>query len=353
MGLGGLLRGPRPERQTLKSASRRGPPDTTAYPYWLALPVAVFFLVVFPPLHLRSVQDAFGLQFNLKSAQDAFVLHGNVLAGRAPSPYQCQMWVHSLAVEILARVFDGSPLRAFSRAYTLYTALGWLLALGAAHRLARRWVHPSTAVIACLALAASLPLFVFDNYFHPGDPWGLFLAFLVLENAVSGKKTHTALYLFLSGFLWEKHLLFPFSLALAQWMKGRGGWREALRDLAVNLPLAAFGQVLFRFQFGSSLSLDGATVGWDNLGQMPWHFLWAFVLWGPAAFAATRRWGRLPVLWVCLALQYPLFLAVFLALGHAREMRSYLVLVAFLWPLTCLGWGDFIGEKKMKAVVRY
>ena len=271
---------------------------------------------------------------NIEIAPRLYQTHQQVLAGTARAPVQYQLYVHD---QIIEWIFACAPKRTpiwFAAAYMLYYVAGLLLFLAFLYRLCLRCGSQVSALLAMLYLVAVYNMFWFDNDYHPNDPWGALLAVGLVSELLNGQRSwrYYALLL-LSGFVWEKHVLVPFSVAAMEFWRCR---RHLLRiggELTVALALASIGQVLPRLIYGADRAWFGPPPGY-NLTQM--HvYAWAMaVVFGlPLAYLALRA-RETPLVLRMLALQFPVWAIIYLwSPGVLREMRGILIMVPFTWPL--------------------
>jgi len=272
---------------------------------------------------------------------DQLALHRQVLAGTAQSPYQYQMYFIERPLEWLFRLAPARDAAGFARLYQWSYGLGLALFLILLFRLCRRLVPPAAATLAVLYFIAILPIFWYDNYYHPSDPWGAALA-VVLIGRILDRRHWRALLLPLlaSSLLWEKALLIPIALFLGQWLAGeRRPFRVIRNGLVTGLLCfcAVAGQLYSRWLCRASVgSWDGVDLS-TNLGQIPLYLAGMLVVFGPSLAGFVRHFRQIPPPLRALAWQIPLFIPIYLAMGGVlAEMRGLLVLVPALWPALAL-----------------
>ena len=162
------------------------------------LAVAAFLIqvmTVFIP-HIKSVQEM-PLQLNQ-----------SVLQNTAANYYQFQMYLQAPLLDWLWKLLPRQTFPSFSLLYAAYYAAGACGFLWALYGLCRRVASPPASALACLYLAALYPMFWYDNFFHPSDPWGAWLTTALVGLVLTGKQESLLYYagLLASGFVWEKSI---------------------------------------------------------------------------------------------------------------------------------------------------
>ncbi len=274
-------------------------------------------------------------------AADQLELHRQVLAGTAQSPYQYQMYFIERPLETLFRLLPRQDAPSFARLYQAVYGLGLLVFLVLLFRLCLRFGPPAAAAMAVLYLVALLPLFWYDNYYHPSDPWGAALAVILIARILD-RRPWTALLipLLASSLLWEKAVLLPVCLFIGGFLEGERKLPQLLRSGAVTALLclaAVAGQLYTRWiSRGSVGTWDGVSLA-TNLAAIPLYLAGMAVVFGPALTGLGRHFRQIPPPLRVLALQIPLFIPIYLVMGGVlAELRGVLILVPALWPALTL-----------------
>jgi hypothetical protein len=276
--------------------------------------------------------------YYLQSARYAdriFAFHNRVLAGSAPAYGQYQCYFHDhilrLAWSHLPRTGEGAWL--YTHLFVAYYSVGTLLFAAAFYRFLRRFGSDSSVSFAMLYLAAVYPLFWYDSSYHPGDAWGMLLAVLTMEQLLQGKRSWAYHgLLLLSGFTWEKHLLLPVSVGVAD-ATARKRWLPTVLGVVAGLLLAAIGQLLPRIICGTDRPVSGPTLQ-QNLQGVPLWALGMVILYAvPVYWTVTRR-RQVPALLVAAATQLAVWPLIYLAIGGVlKEMRGPMISVVYTWPM--------------------
>src|SRR5689334_17373641 len=135
------------------------------------MPLVLLFVALSCVFYTVFMQSANGEQ-QLK-------LHEMVLANKAPAAYQYQMYIHDWIIEGIFRAMPNSSSRWFSISYSIYYGLGLGTLLLTLFTVCSALAGRNASFSACLYLVAILPIFWYDSYYHPGDPWGAWLALLL------------------------------------------------------------------------------------------------------------------------------------------------------------------------------
>ncbi len=327
---------PDPAERGLTSRTRETP---TAAGRWrrpgARLGAALVFLAL--GCSLYTVFKPFNLASDWRPAQQ-WAVHRRVLAGEEVAPSQYQMYVHDQVLEALFRHVPGRTAARFAAVHVAYYAAGMFVFMGLLYRLCLRYSAPG-AVGACLYLVACFPVFWYDNHYHPGDPWGAALAVLLVESVLDGRRGAGYLGLLLvSGFVWEKHVFLPVSVAAAEWLRrdGRRTTAGIVGEMIAACAFAGAGQIVLRMWLGTARAWGGPTLT-ENLASVPLYLAGVAVVFGPAlAFQITRP-QRTPLVIRTLTAQLPFWMAIYLVFGGwVCEMRGILVLVPYTWPAAAL-----------------
>ncbi|HYF52422.1 MAG TPA: hypothetical protein VEJ63_23650, partial [Planctomycetota bacterium] len=238
---------------------------------------------------------------------------------------------------ILEQLFSLAPKRTpiwFAAVHMVYYTVGLVLFLALLYRLCLRFGSPAAAFCSVLYLVAIINMFWFDNDYHPNDPWGALLAVALVGEILNERRTwrYFAL-LFISGFVWEKHVFVPFCVAGMELIRRRGGMLKISTELGIALGLAAFGQLLPRVLYGTDRGWFGPPFSY-NFTQLHLYVWGMAVVFGlPILYLLLRR-NRVPLPLQILALQFPLWALIYIATpGVLREMRGILIMVPFTWPV--------------------
>jgi hypothetical protein len=151
--------------------------------------------------------------------------------------------------------------------------------------------------------------------------------------------------LFLSGFIWEKHLLLPFSVALDD-IYARRRLTRTLIILIFSVVLGAVGQVFLRL-----IITSGDTAGWGttllaaNLKHIPHYLVGTAVLYGAQIYFMVSDRKTVPFIFRALALQIPVWFVIYLALnGVLAEMRVLYIMVPYTWPVLAMFFDKISGQ---------
>lgn len=275
-------------------------------------------------------------------------LNQSVLNGTAENYYQFQMYLQAPLLDRLWRSLPSQSYPSFSLLYVAYYSAGACGFLFALYRLCRRVASTSAAAFACLYLVALYPMFWYDNYFHPSDPWGAMLAAVLVGQALDGEDEKPAYFflLLVSGFLWEKAVFLPLSTALARALAPRKPRLPRLLGMtALALAAGAVGQIVPRVHYGLDRAWDLAPLAID-WAQAPDMLLKAAALFGaPLAFLLARPRAA-PLAVRCAALQLPLLMVCYAWVYRSvvaggflypfKEIRGLIVIVPCLWPAFAL-----------------
>jgi hypothetical protein len=286
---------------------------------------------------------------NIAQAAVQLQVHEQVIAGTARAPLQYQLYVHD---HILEQMFSFAPKRTpiwFSAVHMTYYTIGLMLFIALLYRLCLRFGSPAAAFSSVLYLAAIINMFWFDNDYHPNDPWGAALAVALVGELLKAKRgwQYFAL-LFISGFVWEKHVFVPFSVAAMELLFRRSTRFQITMELAVSLGLALFGQLLPRILFGTDRSWYGPPMSY-NFTQMHLYVWGMAVVFGlPILYLVLRRTKvQLPL--QMLALQFPVWALIYLLTpGVLREMRGIIIMVPFTWPIMVQAIDEWIIEPSLR-----
>lgn len=292
---------------------------------------------VFIP-HIRTLQH---LPLSLNQA---------VLAGAADNYYQFQMYLQAPLLDWLWWRLPSQSYPSFSLLYVAYYGAGACGFLFFLFRLCRRLASPAASAFACLYLVALYPMFWYDNYFHPSDPWGALLTAAAIGLILDGEDEKPLYFgaLLLTGFLWEKTLFLPLSAGLAR-LLGSSKPRPYARVLALTAlatAAGALGQILPRVLYGMNRAWDLAPLAFDPT-EAPDMLLKAAALFGaPLAYQALYR-KDIPLAVRCLSLQLPILMLCYILVYRSvvaggflypfKEIRGLIVLVPCLWPALAMG----------------
>jgi hypothetical protein len=281
-------------------------------------------------------------------------LHLQVLAGAAASPYQYQMWIHdALLGPVAAALPLGKPELAYSLVYLVYYTSGLSLTAMASYLLARHFGGRLASLAVVLHLCTLLPAFWYDNYYHPGDPWG-WLASVAAVYAVVVRQSWRmfGVTLLFGGLMWEKNATLPASVLLAAWFRPTATMRDRLSTLpvtAVLLVAAGLGPLLPRLLYHAERAFTGVR-SFAVRDLIPFGFA-LLLLVGPALWQLWQDRGMQDttarqVRW--LQAQLPLWLGIYLVAISAvlTEVRSISVLFFYAIPLTVRAYDAFAGNKR-------
>jgi hypothetical protein len=280
-------------------------------------------------------------------------LNDEVLRGVAASPYQYQMYFLAPALkrmssgtEFLLRMVGKAvqPESAFAFTYWLFYSFGSLIYLTLLFRLCASIATGLSAAIACMYLVAIYPLFWYDNYYHPSDSYGLFLAVMIVDRLLRrGTDLGYFLLLFVSGFLWEKHVFIPACFAVAG-LLGRKRLGPLIVPTIAGTAVAAFGPVFVRLFNGVSREWSGEYFPYSLRG-LRWWLLWAVALYGIQIYWTIKRSDTIPPLFRALALQFFIWPPAYIIInGVIREMRATFVMVPLTWPVLSIAISHWIRE---------
>ncbi len=263
-------------------------------------------------------------------------LHNQVLSGTAPTVGQFQLPVHEVVLEGLLRLAPRRSSGWLSLLYVLYYSAGALLLFEALYRLCLRSAGVVASTAACLYYVALMPMFWYDNWYHPSDPWGALISVLLVRQLFNPKPT-AAYYglLLLSGFVWDKSVFFPLSRAASDVLSGRPKGRLVAQFLLGSL-LAGFGQFFFRWYYGFRPAGIGSFA--QTLSHLHMYFFGLCVVQGPAIYYFLRNYRRLPNEYAGLMLQIPAWLALYVAMnGYIWEYRAiFYVSITYSAPLVAM-----------------
>jgi hypothetical protein len=280
-----------------------------------------------------------------------------VLDGTAKSPYQDQMYVTARVVQGIASAMQPVievvlhrpilDVTAVALGYWLFYFVGAVLFLMVLMRLCALVAGDLGAALACLFLAAVYPIFWFDNIFHPSDPYGCLLAALLMDRLVRrGPEWMYWLLLFVSGFVWEKHVLIPLCVGVWQ-LSERRPLVKTVFQAGLAVAVSAAGQILPRILYPAPWM--SVTVA-QNLPQIPGFLLWTGALFGFQIFAVLRRGRFVPAIWRAMMLQLLIWPPAYLILGGILiEMRGRIIQVPLTWPILALVIADAFGRKAPAA----
>lgn len=272
-------------------------------------------------------------------------LHVDVMAGQAPAPLQYQMYVPGLLLEAIVRLMPDRTALTFSRVYSHFYVAIFIVGLLFLYRLCRRVASAAGSALACFFVAGIFPVFWYDSYYHPSDPIGFLITIGLMETLLDEETGGWRYYflLVLSGFFWEKNSLLPFSVGLYQYFKGMKKSR-ILEVLLISLAAAAFGQIFLRVLFDTDRHFLKSSLV-DNLAAFSPVSLVSFPLvYGPAVLSWLMLKPRSPLL-TSLILQWPVWFVIYILFGEsifASEMRCFIVMVPYTFPLLAIGFDALI-----------
>ena len=287
-------------------------------------------------------------------------MHQQVLENRAGAFYQYQMWIFANVVEFAKNhILAKSPLVIPEpiNLIFLYDALyfvGNTIFLILLFRWLLRFAAPPFALLAVLTFTGIQSLLWYDNSLHPGDPFGLILATLLVEAIYDCRDDFKTLLLSLaSGFIWEKHFFFPL-IYLAYRLRKRDGRTAHLLSFAALLGITAVaGQVFYRIYFGLRLGLltSGGTTLEENLSLLGLgRFALGYaILTGMPLISAILYGGKLDRFHVAVLIPLVVFPFLYIAMnGTLGEMRGYVVLIPLIYPAFTLGLSHWLGQEPAK-----
>jgi hypothetical protein len=286
--------------------------------------------------------------------EQVWKLHLQVVQGSAASPYQYQMWIHdALLGPVAAALPLGNPALAYTLVYLCYYALGLSLTGAAVYLVARHFGSRLASVAVVLQLCTLLPAFWYDNYYHPGDPWG-WLASLLAVYAVLVRQSWRLLgvALLFGGLMWEKNATLPASVVLAAWFRPTATLGDRVKTLpatALLLVAAGLGPLLPRLLYSAERAFTGVR-SFALRDIIPFGFA-LLLLVGPALWQLWQERGlqdpmARQVRW--LQAQMPLWLGIYLVAISAllTEVRSISVLFFYAIPLTVRAYDAVAGNRQ-------
>jgi hypothetical protein len=285
-------------------------------------------------VHWHQCRDASSRQY---------ALNEEVLRGAAAAPYQFQMYFlapllkqASLETQLLLRTGLGKSVRdesAFALTYWLFYSVGSFIFLTALFRYCASLSTDLSAAVACMYLVALFPLFWFDNYYHPSDPYGLFLTVLIVGRLLRrGTDWGYFVLLFVCGFFWEKHVFIPICYAIAALFERKRVAPLILPTIA-GTALAAFGQLFARFLNAAPREWSGEFFPY-NLKGLPWWFIWTCIVYGIQIYWTVTRSETIPPLFRAFALQFFIWPPIYIFMnGVVHETRGTFIMVALTWPV--------------------
>lgn len=281
-------------------------------------------------------------------------LHLQVLAGTAASPYQYQMWIHDALLGPLAAALPlGKPALAYTLVYLCYYTLGLSLTAMASYVLARQFGGRLASLAVVLHLCTLLPAFWYDNYYHPGDPWGWLASVLAVYAVVVRQSWRLfGLALLFGGLMWEKNATLPAGVLLAAWFRPSATMKDRVRALPVTallLVAAGLGPLFPRLLYSAERAFTGVR-SFAVRDLIPFGF-GLLLLVGPAMWQLWQDRGlqepmARQVRW--LQLQLPLWLGIYLVAISAvlTEVRSISVLFFYAIPLTVRAYDALASNKQ-------
>jgi hypothetical protein len=297
-----------------------------------------------------------------QSASRQYILNDRVMKGTAPAPYQYQMWliapvlkaasdqVIRVTYTVTEKVVPADE--AISLVYFLFYHLGTVLFFIAFFRLCASVASENAAAITCLVLAAVYPVFWYDNFYHPSDPYGCLLAVWIVGGLL--KRGPDAMYyilLFLSGFLWEKHVFIPVSVALAALLDKKPIVPTLLAAVA-GTAVAAVGSLLPRYLIYPGPREWAGAKAIENLQGLHQYLIWVGILYGIALWRILRRPGSVPTLFRGMAIQFLIWPPLYFVLGGVlKEMRGIIIMIPLLWPVLAMSIRDQLGRAARPAAV--
>lgn len=291
--------------------------------------LVLFLLVALSAWMIRAHREAIDEPHMAEKLQ----LHADVLANRAPDPYEYKLWPITQALEGVHRA-TGLPL---DLVYYGNTILSLLLLVLLHHAWLRTFAPPTIALVGGFALGA-LGLILFLNYWHhPYEFWGVALYCLLLLGIARDASLWILVPVALvTGLVWEKHAVLPFLWGLYALQRGRPFLRTLLQGLLFLAASLAI-PVAVRLLLGDDRAhIDGGT----TFDVQPW----GRVLWVQAPYVfpflaiLVFRWRVMPmwVRWLWLAV--PLAFAAYVSQGFLlHEVRSFWLL-APVFTATLVAW---------------
>jgi hypothetical protein len=250
---------------------------------------------------------------------------------------ETRMWPHAIIIYWLFSLISNPSPHAFAQIYTLYYGIGTVLFVLLLFRLCRRVASTLASTFACLYLIALYPLMLFDNYFQPGDPWGTMLAVLMVEVLLANRSRAWFYFLLLlSGIVWEKAVLLPFSVAIFD-LKSRKKLISVIGTTILGVILAIAGQMAIRF------ALHQNDLAWsnvdilENIAQLPPFFLRVATLYGMQMIYIITQYRKVLFLFTALMLQFLVWPFIYFIMGgNIAEMRGLLIMVPYTWPVLAI-----------------
>jgi hypothetical protein len=297
--------------------------------------ILVVYLAISFSVHLR---------FCLSTAALALGLNQSVVE-HVPTYYLNQMFYVSpildSAWKSLCHIpfFAARKVNAFAFTYYCFYTLGILIFLTINFRNCLHLTGDRLAtLVSMLYLVALFPLFWYDNFFHPSDPYGCIFAALITSCLIDDRYDwRYYLPLLVSGFVWEKHAFVPLIVFLADCLS-HVPWKEKLSRLVFGAICAGFGQVLVRVLVPGHRVWAGDPFI-QNMHGIPRYVILMAVLFGVQIWASCKGDARIPKILRLMSLQWIIWPILYLAAGGVlAEMRGMMIMVPLSWPLLAVVW---------------
>jgi hypothetical protein len=200
--------------------------------------------------------------------------------------------------------------------------------------LCRRFAGTLGSLVACLYLLIVYEQCWYNNFMNPQDPWGLVLSVFIVQGILDRNLATYAISLLVSGMVWEKAYLVPFSLLVSDLLENQADrwWRFCLGLSIVAWAVLAWEYMIPMDKYGMGTCTPADFV--NRLGSYIGAWL---VMFGPAVTAIFANWKRTPTIFKALALQFPIWAAIYCWCGPcSSEMRGIIIMATFTFPVLAL-----------------
>lgn len=217
------------------------------------------------------------------------------------------------------------------------------------YRLCRRLASASAAFFTTLYVAGLFPAFWCYSYFHPSDPIGVLISIGLTELLLDEELKLTPYYLLLllAGFFWEKNLLLPLSVGIYQFFYLKKKlFPDVARIVFISTLAACFGQIFLRLLFYGPHPWDSISLKM-NIETLGAFFTFFPIVYGPAILGLFLN-RKCPPLFKTLLMQWPIWFIIYISFGGwLREMRAFLVMMAYAAPLMAMWFDQLIGKESI------
>lgn len=265
-------------------------------------------------------------------------LHAEVLANRAPDPYQYKLHTVTWAVEHLHRATGVDR-------FDLYAAnvlLSLIVLLFAHQAWMRALVGPREALLGTFLLAGLAHGLFLDYYHHPYDLWGVAGFCLLARGLARGAGLASlAAGSLLLGVLWEKHALLPLVWLLLRRAEG-SAWKDLLPRAALLGACALAVPVAVRLALGGDRALVDVTPlaeqDWLKIALQQGPYVLPFVAVLLATWRTQPRLVRL--LWLYVPVMFVAYAASRFILYEVRSFWAF----APVFTATAAVWAAGLGR---------